>query len=674
MKKKKSTSRISSATTGSVNLVRPQKLAKPGGSSIQNWLTLRSNWFLMLFIAMITFAFYASSLQNQFTHWDDPGYVLKNYLIKDFSANGIKNIFSTSVMGNYHPLTILTYSIEYHFFKLDPFYYHLNSVLLHILVSILVFVFTNKLVNNKPMAFLTAAFFALHPMHVESVAWISGRKDLVYSIFYIGALITYLNYIRSNKKNLWFLATIVLFIASLLGKPVAVVLPISVLLLDYFENRKINFKLFLEKIPFLAIAVAFGIKSLLDQKEAGALTTENINFNIIERIGIGSYAMFTYIWKAVLPVQLSAFYPYPDKTGGSLDSIYFIYPVVIAGILLLAYKLRKNRLVVFGSLFFFVNIVLLLQFIPVGAAVMADRYSYIPYLGLFLIMAAFFNGDLVKNSQWLNSTVLLPAAFIFLIVLGTMTQSRSMVWADTISLWRDVLKTYPNEHNAHNNLGYEYSEKYDRANDENTRKLYFDSTLYFLNRAIEIKPGFAKTYVTVGELFRSAGNFGEAGRFYHLALSVNEKQANANAHLGLGILQAMMNNIDSSEINMREAIAAKKIYPEAHNSYGNLQAMKGNADSALYHYQESINQDPDYYGSYYNKARIYQNQGKYNEAISNINQAIVLMPDMGELYYFRSMAYNGLGNKAAAINDVQKAIALGYQQVDNNYYNSLSGQ
>jgi protein O-mannosyl-transferase len=340
-------------------------------------------------IALLTWLFYKVSLDNLITNWDDPGYVRDNALIKDLSAEGIKNIFSTPIMGNYHPLTILSYALEYSYAGLTPWLYHLDSVLLHIVVTVLVYCFVQLLTKRPVVAGITALLFGLHPMHVESVAWMAGRKDVLYGAFYMAACIGYLYYKRTSgsKKWLWYASVVFLFLCSLLSKPVAVTLPVLLLAIDYFENRKWNMGLLLEKLPLFGISIAFGIKSMIDQKAFGSLATQNVHYNFFERLALGGYAFITYLWKAIIPVQLSCFYPYPPKTDNILPAYYYLYIVGALAVLFGLWLLRRNKVVMFGAMFFLINIVLLLQFIPVGGAILADRYSYLPYIGLFFIGA-----------------------------------------------------------------------------------------------------------------------------------------------------------------------------------------------------------------------------------------------------------------------------------------------
>jgi len=636
----------------------------------------RTNWLIAGGIAVITWFFYRVCLDNQLTNWDDPGYIRDNALIKDLSADNIKRIFSTPVMGNYHPLTILSYAIEYSYVRLEPWLYHLDSVLFHIVATVLAYFFVQKLTGRTVAAAVAALLFGLHPMHVESVAWLAGRKDVVYGSFYIAACLAYVYYLRAEagKRTKWYLIVVLLFLCSLLAKPVAVTLPIVLLLIDYFEKQKLDKSAFLTKVPLFAMSVAFGIKSMMDQKAFGSLTTENLAFDTVERIALGGYAFITYLWKAILPVGLSNFYPYPPKDGGHIASVYYLYPVAALAILACLWIFRKNKVLIFGSLFFLANIALLLQILPVGGAILADRYSYIPYLGLFFMagwaVSTFFEPG--GNKQ--TGKVLAGAVGAYCIYLGVLTTERCKDWYDTASLWRDEIEKQPSAANAFNNLGFHYFNKFNESVNEQERKIYFDSANFLLNRAIQLDPKFANPMVSLGELHRAANKFNEARAYYYKGLTLNDREGSANAYLGLAIIYAIARATDSSIICFNNAIGYKYYFPEAHSNLGNLYDMLGKPDSALKQYGIAISQNPDMYAPYLNRGRLYGRMKRCDEGMRDFEAALALRPDMGEIYYARSMCNLQKGNRQAAIADMQKAISLGFRQIDPAYQAMLQGR
>jgi len=630
---------------------------------------------MVLCIAAITWLFLKSCLDNQLTNWDDPGYIINNPLIKDISQEGLKNIFTKPIMGNYHPLTILSYALEYKYVRLQPFQYHLDSLLFHIIVTVLVYWFVNLLTRRPVAAAISALLFGLHPMHIESVAWLAGRKDVVYGMFYMAACIAYIYYIRAAGAKRWWLyaGVIFLFVCSLLAKPVAVVLPVTLLLVDYFEKRKLDYRLLLEKLPHFAIAIGFGIKSIKDQHTFGSLNTFSISYTFLERIALGGYALVTYLWKAVVPVGLCNFYPYPDKTGDMLAFQYYLYPLaVIAMLVLIGLFARKNKVIVFGSLFFLVNIVLLLQFIPVGGAILADRYTYIPYLGLFFmagwLVSRYFEPGANKNIGYAAVGI----SLVYVLYLGYQSNERCKAWYDTTSLWRDEIEKEPvRAPNAYNNLGFNYFNKFNDAVNPAEKKLYYDSSFYLLKEAIHLQASFANPYISLGELERSVNNFPEAKRYYYKALSLKSTDEDANAYLGLGIIYAISHNFDSAGYCFRMAITMKPYFPEAHSNYGNYYDMMNNVDSSLPQYAIALQQNPDMFAPHLNRGRELQRLHRCDEAMKDFEAAMALNPDDGEIYYARSYCYAQKGNKALALKDIEKAISLGFTQVDKSFYEAM---
>jgi tetratricopeptide (TPR) repeat protein len=625
-------------------------------------------------IALITWLFFRVCLDNQLTNWDDPGYIRDNALIKSTTPEALKLIFSTPIMGNYHPLTILSYAIEYSYVRLEPWLFHLDSVLLHIVVTTLVYVFVLMLTKRTVAAAVTAILFGLHPMHVESVAWLAGRKDVLYGTFYMASCILYIRYIRAeNGRWKWYAGVVLLFLASLLSKPVAVTLPVVLLLIDYFEQRKISWALLVEKLPLFAISVAFGIRSMIDQRSFGSLSSENIGFNFAERIALGGYAFVTYLWKAIVPVGLSCFYPYPARVGGSLPLYYFVYPIIAIAVLAAIWFFRRNRVVVFSSLFFLANIALLLQFLPVGGAIVADRYSYIPYMGLFLMLGWFLSGFFEAGGARQTGNIALGALGAYCLYLGMLTTDRCKAWYDTTSLWRDEIEKHPDAPNAFNNLGFHYFNKFNESVNDAERRIFFDSSYNLLSRSIQLDANFTNPHVSIGELHRAAGNYALAKPYYYHALTMKDKDGAANAYLGLAIIYAITQNIDSSGFCFRKALENKPYFPEVHSNYGNYFDMLKQPDSALKHYGMAIAQNPDMYAPYLNRGRLFQRMKRCDEAIRDFEAASSLNPDMGEIYYSRSYCHTQNGNKAQALRDVEKAIQLGFKQIDPAYYQMLKG-
>ncbi len=614
--------------------------------------------FLIAFvIAFITWLVFKDSLENLFTNWDDPGYIQDNTFIKDLSGSGIRRIFTNPVMGNYHPLTILSYALEYSYVKFEPWLYHFDSLVLHLVNTILVYWLVLKLTGKPIVAILTSLLFGIHPMHVESVVWISGRKDVLYGLFYLLSCIFYLNYSndKNNKKGLWYGISLLMFFLSLLSKGVAVTLPLSLLLFDYLKGRTFSKGVFIEKIPYFLLSIVFGITSVMVQEHAGALV-QKVIYNPLERVALGFYALFTYLWKVLLPIKLCNFYPYPPKVGGTLPIWYFIIPLVVLALAFLIWKFAaKKRIVVFGVLFFIANIALLLQFLPVGDALVAERYSYIPYLGLF-----YMAGELVYyqiNGGKLNRLVVIIVVLGYVGVLSAMSFQRIPAWYNAISLWRDELEKEPvNVPPAYNNLGYIYYGMWAATQNDAEKKMYYDSTMYLLQKCMSLDSDFVTPYITLGEIYRNQGRFDDAKQIYYKGLK--KKPNETNLYVGLGILFYINKTFDSCGYCFGTAL---KIDPSAvaYSNYGNYLLAAGKADSAIIYYGTAIKMSPEMYAPYLNRGKEYVKRGDWDKAISDLDNVIRLLPEASEAFLERAKCYKGRGDKPAAIKDFNTAMGMG---------------
>lgn len=640
--------------------------AKEAPAIVIAGISRSAHLWLMAGIVTVTTLFLFACLNNQFTGWDDPGYVNDNPYVKDLTWHGLAKIFTERVMGNYHPLTILSYAIEYSVVQLEPWLYHFDSLVLHLIVTVLVYWFVVLLSGRPVAAVITALLFGIHPMHVESVAWISGRKDVLYSVFYIGACIAYLNYMVAEKGRgvAWYSVVLILYLFAILAKPVAVTLPLALLLIDYYKQRKWDKNNLIEKIPHFILAIIFGVISVNVQQAAGAMAMQKIVYAPWERLALGGYALVTYLWKAVVPASLCCYYPYPLKVNGMLPVVYYAYPAIAGVVIYMIWRFgRKSRIVVFGTLFFLAHIALLLQFLPVGDAIIADRYSYIPYLGLFFL-AGVWVSDLFRRHGYV-----IPAAVAAYIgILGFLSHERTKVWYDSVSLWQDEIAKAPAQaQTAYSNLGFNYYSKWSAATNAGDKAVYYDSALYCMNKAIALKPDFVNPYVTMGELMRNAGEYEAAKKNYYRALAILPKEP--NLHVGMAILFYINKEYDSCGHYFRNAL---RLNPsaESHGNYANYLSVAGKTDSAIYEYGVAVSMNPDMYSSYQNRANLYQEKGRWNEALRDINKAIQLNPDLGELYYLRSKCDTHFQDKGKALQDLEKATSLGYK-ADNEYYDAL---
>jgi protein O-mannosyl-transferase len=505
--------------------VKP-KIALQGNKIAQKKKSTNSLVWALLAILGITVLVYGRALYNGFSPLDDDDYILRNPVIRDFSLSGLKSIFSSFYIGMYEPLTMLTYMIEYALFGLKPLPYHLTNILLHLLNTWLVFIFIDKLCGKKIAALFVAALFALHPMHVESVAWISERKDVLYTFFFLLSLLYYLNYAKANGKKKYYFVSLLFFIGSLFSKSAAVILTALVIGLDFYLGRKINAKSLLEKIPFLLLSILFGVISLYSQNIQQPTKDISMAFNSIDRIFLISYSLVFYPVKLLLPFNLSAIYYYPDKLGGFLPWYYYAsLPLLCCIVWIIFRRSAYKKIMIAGFLFYFISISLVLQIISVGYTITADRYSYVSYIGLFFI-AGYWISDMWKTKK--KNFIMLVLAAI-LILFSYLSWVRIGIWKNGETLYTDAL----NKNNG-NYLAW-WSRGIYRSNNDN-----LPGALEDFDKALAINPGFNKAYKIRGMFRAQAGD--KTGALEDLQKAISVEPDDAVAWENLGSLKVMMDD------------------------------------------------------------------------------------------------------------------------------------
>ena len=562
--------------------------------------------YLYLVIIIVTAIIaYIPSLNNDFVNWDDIIYVMNNDMIKSITFENFSKIWSSVWMGNYHPVTLLSFAFDYHLFQMTSHGYHYHNLILHLVNTILVYFFCYHLfAKNTTIASIVALLFAIHPMHVESVAWISERKDLLYTLYYILALISYVFYC-TRKKIGYFLLALLFFVISLLSKAQAVTLPLILLLIDYYLSRKFTVISILEKVPFFLLALACGIVAIFAQKADNSINA--VGLTGFSSLFYGFYSIWVYLFKLVIPVHLNCLYEYPFTGSGNVPFYIYLSPVIV---LLLVVTLfltwKKQPYITFGILFFLFAIFPVLQFLPVGQAIVAERYSYIPYIGLFVI--AGFGFEAIRKKMNANRKRMITyAGFVVIFLFFIFTWSRAAVWKDSVSLWTDVMEKNPKSVTAYINRGYIYNQdpykQYDKAIkdcndglkvDSNSFKLYinrgtsfrklamYDLALADFSKAIQKNPKSYDTYLDRGILYTdqfAKYDLGIADFREFLKYSPNNKDGNYN----MGVAFYKKSVYDSSMVYTQKAIAISKDYAAAHFLCALLYAMKNDYSNAYYH-------------------------------------------------------------------------------------------
>jgi protein O-mannosyl-transferase len=548
-------------------------------------------------IVGITLLAFLPVLGADFVNWDDGDYSYENKFITNLFN---PEIWTKTVQGNYHPLTMFTMAINYAISGTNAWSYHLFNLLFHLVNCVLVFRLLYLLSErNNFIAFVTALLFAIHPVHVESVAWVSERKDVLYGLFFLLGLISYVKYVDTQSRKQYLLA-MAFMLLSLLSKPAAVIFPVVLFSIDYLRSRKLNFSIVLEKAPFFLFALALGVATYLFQKKAGAVGV--LGYDAGQKLLFPFYGVMTYIFKAFVPFNLSPFYELPT-IGVDLPATYYVAPLfcLVLGVVLY-YSLKKNKVIAFGILFFLINLLLVIQIVSVGSAIVADRYTYIPYIGLFFIVAWALDKYAARNS----SSLVIGIA----VVLAFLTFNQSLVWHNGASLWDKALKVAPSAR-AYNNRGNLYVKEND-----------FVSALECFNGAINLNAVDDEAYSGRGNVYFNTGKTELAMADYRKSLALKPKSALVLDNLGTAFL-------------------AKQMYDSAFNCFNKALAV-----------------DSNFHPSYRNRGYTYMMFGDYKNALQDFTKFFTFKQDNPEIYNFAGTCYRQLGNPQESVKFISKAISI----------------
>jgi len=638
----------------------------------------------LLAAILMTLVIYLPLWNNGFVNWDDNVYVLENPLIFNSWTSSFVNIFSSSFEGHYHPLTLLSLKLDFSLFGLNPRAFHSHNLLLHLLNTILVFrVF--MLITKKPMlAGITAVLFGIHPMHVESVAWASARKDVLFTFWFLLAFILWLKYLDDRKKK-YILLSMLAFLLSVLSKGQAVFLPLCLILTEVYLGKSLfSWKIWLEKIPFFVIALALGIVAIYVQEKTGYTSKNGLAPGFLEMLLVAGTAFCLYLMKIIVPINLSAYYSYPAFHAG-------IYPpamwlgLLIFLILLAAmfYFYRKNKTVFFGLMFFLLNIFIFLKWIPVSNYIIADRYTYIAALGLFF-MAAVSLDNLRKYGK-LQAISAYAILAVLLLSYGLSAATRVPVWKDTSSLMDNILKNNPDVYSALNARGSLRLEQGD-----------FKGAMDDYSHAINVQPKTARAYANRAELLIKANRSKEALHDFDQALDLepdnpryhNNRGLNrikegmipqalddftAATHLapGIGIYYAnrgkalnLLGRFDQALAELQKAASLGARLPfmafETGIAYYNLKDF----NRAVLQFNQALQQDLTFVDAYFYRGFSNYNLGDFVSAESDLTTALNKQDNNPLAWAMRGLARIRLGNKDGACNDFYKAKELGLKQVD----------
>jgi len=644
--------------------------------------TRHIKYYLAATVALATFAVYLSALHNGFVDWDDGWYVFENPHIRVFNKSFFKWAFFESQNILWHPLTWISHAVDYALWGLDPVGHHLSSVLFHGLNTMLVVLLVMRLFEawgakhggGDPggsfsergmllVSAITGLLFGLHPIHVESVAWVTERKDVLYSFFFLLSLLSYLRYgARADEreeiffKDSRYLACLGLFLLALLSKPMAITLPLVLLIIDWYPLERFGVrarlkKIVLEKIPFFAFSLLTVVITLMPNHVAPVLNPmENRPF--LTRVLVGAAALISYLGKMLWPVQLVPFYPYPRDVS-FWSPTYFVPLLLVIAITIACVAVSRTRKIWLALWAYYIATLFpVLGFVTIGNHAMADRYTYLPSLSPFIILgltAAWASGkaDGLAQSKMPIKVFSAMVAVLAVVSLAQLTIRQIGIWKDSFTLWNYVINKEPEgAYLAYNGLGVAF---------QKTGR--FDEAIEDFNRAIAIAPFFDEAFFNRGIAYEKMGRLDKAIADYTTTIALNPSYYEAYTNRGM-----IYEKIGQPEKAIADYYTTIALNPSSQEAFYNLGVLYGKAglfEKALEKFNESLAINPNRADSYVNRGIVNALMGRREGALQDFNSALQIDQSNASAYFNRGKFYMTMGKRQLALADFQKACDLG---------------
>lgn len=584
----------------------------------------RSNLLLSITLIAIVLAVYMQVEHHQFLSFDDDVYVTRNpHVTSGITGNNIIWAFTSFHAANWHPITWLSHMLDVQLYGVNPRGHHFTNVIIHTLSSLLLLQFLLRTTASFWKSSFVAALFALHPIHVESVAWVAERKDVLCALFWFITLLCYSEYAKKQKPALYVLS-LISFVLGLMTKPMLVTLPVVLLLLDYWpldryrhedQEQKLQKQglgaivLIKEKIPFLACSLLSSVVTVYAQHKGGAMDGMK-DLSFLDHLENALISYVRYIGKTFWPHDLSVFYPFP--------SFFPLWQVISSLFVLLilsatAIKLRRQYPYFFvGWFFFLVTLLPVIGLIQVGIQSMADRYTYIPVIGLF-ITVAWGVPNLTKGIK--NQEAIL-ALFGSLIITASviLTYRQIAYWQDDIVLYRHALNVTTGSYLMHNSYGFALE-----------REGEIDSAIQEYQKAIRLNPVYAKAHNNLGAALVAKGSLDAAIKEYQMALLISPNFA--KAHYNLGVAFANKGDLTSAIFEYHEAIRIDPNDSDPHVNLGIAIARKGDLAVAIQEFSEALRINPNDADALNNLGFAFANKGDLDSAIQEFQRALQVNPN-----------------------------------------------
>jgi tetratricopeptide (TPR) repeat protein len=625
-------------------------------------------------LAAISLAVFGQTFRHEFVNFDDDGYVYENALVsRGLEVKGIEWAFTHSLKANWHPLTVISHMLDCQLYGLHAGGHHLTNVFLHTAAVILLFLVLREMSGALWRSAFVAAVFAIHPLRVESVAWVAERKDVLSGVFFMLTLWAYVRYVRRPFSILRYLWVAFLFTLGLMSKPMLVTLPFVLLLLDYWPLRRfaespggkkvssIRRALIVEKIPLLLLSAAGCVTALLAQKHA-LVSVREVSLPL--RVGNAMVSCVAYLGQMVYPAGLGAFYPFPWH-GLPLHEVALSL-VLLASLSAAVLFWRRGRpYLVVGWLWYLGMLVPVLGLVQAGAQSRADRYTYLPQIGVCL-MVAWLSADLFagwrQRRLWLGG---IGALVIVVLIVRARTQTG--YWHDSESLWNHTLAVTEENDVANNNLANVLLQKGQT-----------DEAIARYRKAMEIRPDYVDAHNGLGFALLQKGEVDEAMGQFREALNTQPAAAGVHNNFGMALLQ--VGRVDEAIIHFQKALETDPDLADTHNNLGVALLRRGQVEAAIAHYQRALEIKPDYAGADNNLAWVLAtfpeaSVRKGARAVELAQQADRLSGG-GSLVILRTLAaaYAEAGRFSDAIETAGRALQLAKAQSNRAWADALQSE
>jgi tetratricopeptide (TPR) repeat protein len=626
-----------------------------------------------IFLAAIVWIAFGQALGNEFVGYDDHRYVVQNPRVTNgLALGGIQWAFTHVHASNWHPLTTISHMLDCQLYGLQPWGHHLTNILLQAAAAVLLFLALRNLTGDLWPSLFVAAIFAVHPLRVESVAWVSERKDVLSGVFFMLVLWAYARYARGNAhSSFWYITVAVLFALGLMCKPTLVTLPFVLLLLDYWplgrtqrsssgargitaskwqQRRDTWPRLVIEKLPLFVLSAASCAATVVAQKQALDLSLKP---PLAERVGnaLVSYAM--YLGQMIWPARLAVLYPYPE---GNLKVPQVILALLLLLIISAAFFLwrRKYPFLLIGWLWYLGMLVPMIGIVQVGSQVRADRYTYLPQIGLYLLVAW---GATELFHRWRRTRKILAiTAVLIIMALTTRSYLQTSYWRDTETLWKHAIASTSNNYIAHTNLAETLSQSG-----------RFAEAIAECEKALKIKPDLAAAHNNLGSALQQNTQSGDGARgqdravdeaieHFRKALQIKPDFTQARSNLGNTLLQK--GQVDEAIAQFQKTLEMEPNYAEGEFSLGKAFLQKREVNEAIAHYQKALEINPDYAKAQYYLGNAFVAEGKYSQSIAAYEAAVRIRPDYFEAHRNMGRVLATIGKTNEALKEFDEALRI----------------